>query len=53
MTARRPTSRARAAMSKMSSRSSGSPPVRIRIGLPASAIWSTSRRASLGESSFS
>ena len=34
------------AMSKMSARMSGSPPVRIRIGLANEAIWSTSLNAS-------
>ncbi len=46
ITVRRPLPMACSAMSKMSARISGSPPVRIRIGLANEAIWSTSVNAS-------
>ncbi len=46
MTMRKPCSTARAAMSNTSARRSGSPPVRMRIGLENEAIWSTSVKAS-------
>ncbi len=51
ITGRSPALRAAAAMTKMSGRSSGSPPVRMRIGLPVAAIRPTSSRHSDVESS--
>ena len=45
MTGRSPASRAASAMVKMSGRSNGSPPVRMRIGLPVAAIRPTSVEA--------
>ena len=46
ITVRRPLPMAYSAMSKMSARMSGSPPVRMRIGLANEAIWSTRVKAS-------
>ena len=46
MTVRRPLAMACSAMSKMSARMSGSPPVRMRIGFANEAIWSTRVKAS-------
>ena len=46
ITVRSPLPMAYSAMSKMSARISGSPPVRMRIGLANEAIWSTRVKAS-------
>ena len=52
MTTRRPWAMPRSAMSKTSARISGSPPVRMRMGLANEAIWSTRVKASSVVSSF-